>query len=377
MNPDDPAPEENPTGEESPSGIGDAFDPSAAADSAQDLAESAAYAAMQDVANERRSEESHGLVEADTTSTCLSSCLGHIVMVLVILAGVLGGGFFLWPDGDDTPSQDPLGQNPPFAADGQGGNGQALANTYNAAGQLIPITGVWDIYNGEGAATCIGGLTLDANTQTGNLEVLNDGESILITEITEDGLGEPIRLDRISASETEAVYYADLSEETGQDFEVEMVFSSSSTVAVQLAGCPDRGGQGSLIEPGTRDPVEQVGEAGDDDSEADSLDLPEHLTVDVPDGGTVTGSVSDTGYANAFVEYSADRYEEIVAFYGAWTSTDSRAWSGGDSSYESQGQTVRGNIWDSTASHIGVADCRAGGGSGDFDAVCVQITDEG
>jgi len=78
------------------------------------------------------------------------------------------------------------------------------------------------------------------------------------------------------------------------------------------------------------------------------------------------------------VEYSIDRFDEIVAFFQAWTETDARDWSaGGDASYESQGVTVRGTVWDSTASHVGVTDCSSVDGSGGFDAVCVQITDEG
>jgi hypothetical protein len=112
---------------------------------------------------------------------------------------------------------------------------------------------------------------------------------------------------------------------------------------------------------------------GDDASSGSSLGLPENLTIPTPDGGTVTGSVSDTGYANVSVEYSSDRYDEIVGFYTDWTASDSRDWLGGDSSYDSGGSTVRGYVWDSTASHIGVTDCAMGGS----EAVCLQITDEG
>ena len=130
------------------------------------------------------------------------------------------------------------------------------------------------------------------------------------------------------------------------------------------------------------DDPSQIGNDGSrddaDSSSGDSLSPPDNLTIDLPDGGTVTGSVSDTGYAYALVSYSADRYDEIVTFYDEWTSNDSRDWfPGRDSSYDSQGATVRGNIWDSSGSHIGLSDCVAGGGSEDFDAVCVQITDEG
>jgi hypothetical protein len=138
----------------------------------------------------------------------------------------------------------------------------------------------------------------------------------------------------------------------------------------------DGGGVGANSDGSSQSDNDDSGN-GSDSSPSDELDPPENLTILLPDGGTVTGSVSDTGYAHVFVEYSADRYDEIFAFYDDWTSSDSRDWSGGDSYDESQGQTVRGAIWDSTASRIGISDCKAGGGAGEFDAVCVQITDEG
>jgi len=106
-----------------------------------------------------------------------------------------------------------------------------------------------------------------------------------------------------------------------------------------------------------------------------SLQLSENLTIPLPDGGTLTASITDTGYAYAYVEYSADRYDEIVNFYNDWTLTDSRDWNGGDSSYESQGAVVRGSLWDSQASRFGVADCVAGGGTGEFNAACVEISE--
>jgi hypothetical protein len=147
-------------------------------------------------------------------------------------------------------------------------------------------------------------------------------------------------------------------------------------VAVGAAAC---GGEDS----GTTgdDALGSIGDIADDEesdggaSSDGSLQLSENLTIPLPDGGTLTASITDTGYAYAYVEYSADRYDEIVNFYNDWAVADSRDWSGGDSSYESQGALVRGWIWDSQASRFGVADCVAGGGAGAFNAACVEISE--
>lgn len=147
-------------------------------------------------------------------------------------------------------------------------------------------------------------------------------------------------------------------------------------VAVVTAAC---GGEDS--ETSGDDPFGAIGDiadgsAGDDGGLSDdSLQLSENVTIPLPDGGTLTASITDTGYGYAYVEYSADRYGEIVDFYNEWTVTDSRDWSGSDSSYDSQGALVRGWLWDSSGTRFGVADCVAGGGGGSFNAVCVEISE--
>jgi hypothetical protein len=118
------------------------------------------------------------------------------------------------------------------------------------------------------------------------------------------------------------------------------------------------------------------GSDGDDGGSGDSsVQLSENVTIPLPDGGTVTASQTDTGYGYAYVEYSADRYDELVVFYNEWIVTDSRDWSGFDSSFESQGAVVRGWLWDSSGTRFGVKDCVADGGAGTFNAVCVEISE--
>ncbi len=117
------------------------------------------------------------------------------------------------------------------------------------------------------------------------------------------------------------------------------------------------------------------GDAGAGSSSDDSLQLSENVTIPLLDGGTLTASITDTGYGYAYVEYSADRYDEIVDFYNDWIVTDSRDWSGSDSSFESQGAVFRGWVWDSSGTRFGVKDCVAGGGAGASNALCVEISE--
>lgn len=110
------------------------------------------------------------------------------------------------------------------------------------------------------------------------------------------------------------------------------------------------------------------GSGGDDGDSGDgSVQLSENVTIPLPDGGTVTASQTDTGYGYAYVEYPADRYDEIVAFYSGWIGTDSRDWNGSDSGF--------GWVWNSTSSRFGVKECVAGGSGDTFDAVCVEISE--
>lgn len=144
--------------------------------------------------------------------------------------------------------------------------------------------------------------------------------------------------------------------------------ASNGTVAKDASGGDDVGSATSQSDGGNTD-------GGGDTPAGESLAPPDNLTIAFPDGGTMTGSVSDTGYAYIYVEYPLDSYDDIVVFYDDWTSTDSRDWSGGDWSYDSQGTTVRSHVWDTSASMVGITECTAGGLPGDFNAVCLQINE--
>jgi hypothetical protein len=185
---------------------------------------------------------------------------GCLAMVLVAVAVVVAAAVALWGElssalWDGAPPQDAqtvqVGPTAPISQVGATTPSDlAFANDYSGDGYLIPIAGEWEIYNEAGIATCAGDIAMSAHTQTGHIEVIDDGERIVLREITGDGLGPPIELERTSASETEARYWADLSSMTGVDsFEMELVFSSSSTLGGRMQGCPVRGGRGWLVQP--------------------------------------------------------------------------------------------------------------------------------
>ncbi len=92
----------------------------------------------------------------------------------------------------------------------------AYENEYDADGYLIPIPGEWRVYDQAGVDTCTDDLSLDPGVQCMELEVLDAGERILIREVFEDeSVGPAFVLKRISASDTEATYWADMSKTLG------------------------------------------------------------------------------------------------------------------------------------------------------------------
>lgn len=101
--------------------------------------------------------------------------------------------------------------------------------------------------------------------------------------------------------------------------------------------------------------------------------LPDELVVPVPGGGDVgaTGSSGESVFAS--ITYPGDRYDEIVAFYDAWTEGTGDEWQTQSATIDFEGQTQRSNVWSSADSvlFIALADCGTLGG--DFDSACVTI----
>lgn len=88
-------------------------------------------------------------------------------------------------------------------------------------------------------------------------------------------------------------------------------------------------------------------------------EIPEGLTVPVPDGGEVTSSFSDDNSAGAGVMYAQDRYEEIVAFYESWTAGTGDEWQTSTSTFELDGETQRSAQWNNVGNEVFilVSDC--------------------
>jgi hypothetical protein len=102
---------------------------------------------------------------------------------------------------------------------------------------------------------------------------------------------------------------------------------------------------------------------------------PESLTVPVPDGGEFTSSFEDASSASVGVMYAADRYDEIVAFYEAWTEGNGEGWQNSESVYEDVGgHAQRSRQWNSDGNEffILVSDC-IDIDTGEFTSVCVTI----
>ena len=112
------------------------------------------------------------------------------------------------------------------------------------------------------------------------------------------------------------------------------------------------------------------------------VDMPEEITIPVPDGGTVQSAMSfDDGSAQASVAYDRDRYDELVSFYEDWVvGNGGDSWQKQTQSMETDDDTIRQTYWfdDESGAAIGVMDCAAFGSAGDgLDAACVSISQGG
>jgi hypothetical protein len=214
-----------------------------------EVADSPASLAAETLDGVQLIDDPEGVVQAG----CGPSGCAYAVAIVAFVAGVSA---FLFGDalfGSDASTQDASQTESQEAVQPDvGGTSPLLAyeNQYDAEGNLIPIPGEWHVYNEAGVDTCIEDLSLDPSVQSMELAVLDGGERIRIQEIVEGELvGPRFDLDRISSSATEATYREDMSEVIGRDQAIEGTFSSSSTWGGRVEGCPERGAQGSLVEP--------------------------------------------------------------------------------------------------------------------------------
>jgi hypothetical protein len=86
-------------------------------------------------------------------------------------------------------------------------------------------------------------------------------------------------------------------------------------------------------------------------------DLPDGLTIPVPEGGDVNTSGSQGSYVFVAIQYPSQRFDEIVGFYEDWTSKDGESWQRAESTFSSDEGTYRHVQWLSGPSSIAVDDC--------------------
>jgi len=109
------------------------------------------------------------------------------------------------------------------------------------------------------------------------------------------------------------------------------------------------------------------------------VDMPEEITIPVPDGGTVESAMSfDDGSAQASIAYDRDRYDELVAYYQDWVAGNGGdVWQKQTQTMSTDDDTLRQTFWfnDESGDAIGVMDCEAFGDMGNgLNAACVSIS---
>jgi hypothetical protein len=107
-------------------------------------------------------------------------------------------------------------------------------------------------------------------------------------------------------------------------------------------------------------------------------ELPDELGIPVPDGGNVTTAGGQDSAVFAAVEFSQDRYDELVSFYENWTASDDEEWEASTATIDMGGETQRSAQWFAGSSLILVSDCFSisGEGDGGLNSACVTINED-
>ena len=112
-------------------------------------------------------------------------------------------------------------------------------------------------------------------------------------------------------------------------------------------------------------------------------ELPEGLTIPVPDGGDVTTSVEMEEGVMVVVTYPDGDYDAIITFYDDWTGATGEEFDKQSMSLDTGGPDQRSTIWIGSASEtfVSVGDCfdvhSEESSGGEFNAVCVNINQAG
>jgi hypothetical protein len=109
-------------------------------------------------------------------------------------------------------------------------------------------------------------------------------------------------------------------------------------------------------------------------------EMPDGLTIPVPDGGTVQTAITADDAVMASLYYDEGRYEEIVGFYESWTSKDGSDWTKQSMDASTDDGTIRTTMWfqESEDAMVTVGDCTAmGSDTMEINSVCVTVTEGG
>jgi hypothetical protein len=106
-------------------------------------------------------------------------------------------------------------------------------------------------------------------------------------------------------------------------------------------------------------------------------EVPDEITVPIPDGGSVISTFVSSGDASVGLSYPRSEFEALVAFYDDWVSGQSDEYSRNESSFTSDDGTVRNVGWYSggeNQTNISVTDCYTADGDG-LDGACLNIVE--
>jgi len=106
-------------------------------------------------------------------------------------------------------------------------------------------------------------------------------------------------------------------------------------------------------------------------------DIPEGLTVPVPNGGQVVGAASSDTDISVSLMFPGDQYEDLVAQYQSWADGSGQEVAKSESTYESDGTEIRNVSWstDDGSVFVTVSDCISVE-TGEFDSACVTIYEQ-
>ena len=106
-------------------------------------------------------------------------------------------------------------------------------------------------------------------------------------------------------------------------------------------------------------------------------EVPEGLTVPVPNGGQVVGAASSDTDISVSLMFPGDQYEDLVAQYQSWADGSGQEVAKSESTYESDGTEIRNVSWstDDGSVFVTVSDCISVE-TGEFDSACVTIYEQ-